>query len=96
MQTRSIHRFPFFYQRSKLILIILALFLPLVAIVLLMKNGGIATQQRDITFEYLGSYFWLIFWCIVFAPIAAILFLLNGVNLIEVKNTNTDLIVEKF
>lgn len=64
------------------LILFLIIWLP-VGILLLMKNASFAKDSSRFYLHYHGSWGWLFFWGIVFFPIAVILFLIKGFDVIE-------------
>jgi hypothetical protein len=54
-----------------------------VGIILAIKNGKILKDNKFLALSYRGSYGWLIFWAIVFFPVAFVLLLINGIDVVE-------------
>lgn len=76
------YRYPFFYDGSIILLFISLLFPPLTA-ALLFINGRIIRDDTAYFLAYKGSTGWLIFWIIIFFPVALVLLVINGVDLIK-------------
>ena len=77
------HRYPLQYTGNIIIFIIcMLLFFPL-GIVLAIKNLRVLQHTKYISLSYRGSYGWLIFWTIVFFPIAILMLLIKGVDVGE-------------
>jgi hypothetical protein len=55
---------------------------------LCVKNLKIITNKKVLYLEYKGSYFFLFLWTFVFCPVALILFVINGCDLIKENNAN--------
>jgi len=64
------------------LILFLIIWLP-VGILLLMKNASFTKDNSRFYLHYHGSWGWLFFWGIVFFPIAVILFLIKGFDVIE-------------
>lgn len=74
---------PLRYEGNLLYLILfLILWLP-VGILLLIKNGNITTRKGRFVCYYHGSWGWLFFWGVLFFPIAIVLLLIKGTDIIE-------------
>lgn len=79
------HRYPLQYTGNIVIFIIcVLLFLPL-GLVLALKNGRILKEGKYLSLAYQGSYGWLIFWTILFFPIAILMLLIKGIDVVEWK-----------
>ena len=77
------HHYPLQYKGNIIIFIVCAiLFLPL-GLVLAIKNGRILQNGKYLSLVYRGSYGWLIFWTILFFPIAILMLLIKGVDVVE-------------
>ena len=77
------YHFPLQYTGSLVLFVLcILLFLP-VGVILAIKNMKIMRKDTYLALSYRGSYGWLIFWGILFFPIALLLLLLKGVDVIE-------------
>ena len=77
------HLYPLQYTGNVIIFIIATLlFLPL-GLVLAIKNLRILQNNKYLSLSYRGSYGWLIFWTILFFPIAILMVLIKGIDVVE-------------
>lgn len=71
------------YEGSKFLLILFCLlFLP-VGILILVKGLRIQKENHEYKLCYRGSFFWLCFWTVFFFPIAIILGIISGFELVR-------------
>jgi hypothetical protein len=62
--------------------IVLCIRAPL-GMMLMCKNGYVLSDDRRLSLLYHGSWFWLFFWALLFSPIALLLLLINGVDVVS-------------
>lgn len=88
---------PIRYRGNLFFLILfLIIWLPL-GILLLMKNGCIATETSKFYLHYHGKWGWLLFWGILFFPVSILLLLIKGVDVIEEETLiEEELIIDRF
>lgn len=87
---------PIQYRGNLFFLILfLIIWLPL-GILLLLKHGSIASQTSRFYCQYHGSWNWLFFWGLLFFPIAVLLFLLKGVDVIEEATVEEETLIERY
>jgi hypothetical protein len=77
------HRYPFQYKGNIVLFVIFLIIFPPIGIVLAIKNLAFLKGEKSFAFSYRGSYGWLIFWAIFFFPIAILLLLIKGIDVIE-------------
>lgn len=76
---------PIRYEGNLFFLIFfLIIWLP-VGVLLLMKNGRIATARSAFFLYYHGAWGWLFLWGILFFPIAILLLVIKGTDVMEEK-----------
>lgn len=98
-KTTRVVRFscPIRYQGNLFFLILfLIVWLPL-GILLALKNASIAKETSRFYICYQGKWGWLFFWGIFFFPIAILLLLIKGVDVVEEETViEQEIVVEKF
>lgn len=79
-----------------LLIFFLIIWMPL-GVLLLMKNGRIATERSCFFLHYHGKWGWLFFWGILFFPVAILLLLIKGLDVIEEETLfEEEIIIERF
>ena len=88
---------PLRYQGNLFFLILfLIVWLPL-GILLTLKNVSIAKETSRFYLSYHGKWGWLFFWGIFFFPIAILLLIIKGVDVIgEETLIEQEVVIEKF
>jgi hypothetical protein len=77
------------------LILFLIIWLP-IGLLLLMKNASFSKNNSRYYIDYHGSWGWLFFWGILFFPVAVILFLIKGVDVIEEETiTEGETIIER-
>jgi hypothetical protein len=71
------------------LVLFLIIWLP-IGLLLLVKNASISKANSRFYLKYYGSWFWLFVWGIIFFPIAILLFLVKGVDVIEEETVVQD------
>jgi len=88
---------PLRYDGNLFFLILCMIFWLPVGILLLIKNGSIITQRGTFVCLYHGSWGWLMFWGVLFFPIAILLFLIKGTDIVEeVISDEEETLIEKY
>lgn len=90
-QENVTYRWPVSYKGSIVFLVITLLIWPPIGILLLCKNGYVRKKGLEMHLQYHGSWFWLFFWSILFFPVAFLLLLIRGVDVISSTLTYEEL-----
>lgn len=77
---------PVRYAGSVLLLIIVLCIRAPLGAMLLCKNSYVLKNGSRLSFRYHGSWFWLFLWALLFSPIAFLLLLINGVDVLSEDN----------
>jgi len=81
------YKYPFSYKGNIILLVLLLFFWPPVGFLLLLFNTAVHLHGETSSLSYRGSEGWLIFWSIVFFPVAIVLAALRGFDVITVKDS---------
>lgn len=88
---------PIRYQGNLLFLILFLLVWLPVGMLLALKNARLATESSTFYLLYQGKWGWLFFWGVLFFPIAILLLLVKGVDVVEEETIlEQEIIIEKF
>lgn len=74
---------PIRYRGNLFFLILFLLVWLPVGILLALKNARFATESSTFYLSYHGTWGWLFFWGILFFPVAILLLLFKGIDVIE-------------
>jgi hypothetical protein len=74
---------PFRYDGNLFLLILCLIIWFPVGLLMLIKHGRMCSQKSSFNCYYHGSWGWLYFWAILFFPIAIVLLLIKGIDVIE-------------
>lgn len=80
--------YPISYGGSLFLLILFSIFWPPLGAFLFIKNVKFIKNNSAFYLRYRGSWFWVIFWAILFFPIAVIIMAIRGMDVIEEKREN--------
>jgi uncharacterized membrane protein YqaE (UPF0057 family) len=81
MSTR--HVYSLSYSGSLILLIVFAICWPPLGVFLFIKNVRFHKDDSAFYLRYRGSWFWAIFWAILFFPIAVIIIAIRGADVVE-------------
>ena len=77
------YHFPPHYTGNMILFVLCIIFFLPLGVVLAIKNMKIIRKDMFLSLSYRGSYGWLFFWAILFFPVALLMLLLKGVDVIE-------------
>ena len=88
---------PRWYSGNLFFLILFLIIWFPIGILLLMRNGSITKENSRFYLHYHGTWGWLYFWGFLFFPVAVILLLIKGVDVIEEETVvEEETIIERY